>query len=64
VLGEGGRKIEPISGSVPSAYETPKGCRFHPRCPEFISGVCDQREPPTVEAEPGHFVSCWLYADR
>ena len=64
-LGEaGGRKIEPISGSVPSIYEMPKGCRFHPRCPEFISGVCDEREPPSVETAPHHFVSCWLYADR
>jgi len=25
-----------ISGSVPSASEPPRGCKFHTRCPEFI----------------------------
>ncbi len=64
-LGQGaGRTIEPISGSVPSIYEMPQGCRFHPRCPKFMQGTCDKEEPPYVEVEPEHWVCCWLYADR
>ena len=53
------RKI--ITGEVPSAINPPKGCRFHPRCPHFIPGVCDKMEPPLVEVKPGHFVACHLY---
>ncbi len=50
-----------IIGEVPSAINPPKGCRFHPRCPHFIPGVCDKMEPPLVEVKPGHYVACHLY---
>ncbi len=61
-LGEGSRRrIEPISGSVPSPYEMPSGCLFHPRCSQFISGLCDKKEPPIIEVEKNHQVSCFLY---
>ncbi len=50
-----------ITGEVPSAVNPPSGCRFHPRCPRFIPGVCDKMEPPLVEVKPGHFVACHLY---
>ncbi len=61
-LGEGfQQKIEPIPGSVPSPYEMPKGCLFHPRCSEFISGLCDKKEPPLIEIGKNHQVSCFLY---
>ena len=54
-----------ISGSIPDPYNIPKGCPFHPRCPEFMAGVCDQDRPvPLVEVKPGHSVRCWLYVDR
>jgi peptide/nickel transport system ATP-binding protein len=59
----------PIKGEVPSAVNIPPGCRFHPRCVALdehseLRGVCDRSEPPMVEVEPGHFVSCWLYSKR
>ena len=61
-LGKGSRqRIEPISGSVPSPYEMPSGCLFHPRCPRFIPGVCDKKEPPFIEIGENHKVSCFLY---
>ncbi len=54
-----------ISGSIPDPYNIPKGCPFHPRCPEFMAGVCNQDQPvPLVEIKPGHTTRCWLYADR
>jgi peptide/nickel transport system ATP-binding protein len=55
------QKIEPISGSVPSPYELPSGCSFYPRCPDFIPGVCDRKEPPMIEVEPNHKVRCFVY---
>ena len=60
----GRQEISPIEGSVPSPYEMPTGCKFHPRCPEFISGLCDMRVPPLTDVSSGHEVSCFLYADK
>jgi peptide/nickel transport system ATP-binding protein len=48
-------------GEPPSLVNPPSGCRFHPRCPKFMKGVCDLKEPPDFEPESGHLVACWLY---
>lgn len=50
-------------GEPPSLVNPPTGCRFHPRCPKIIKGLCDVQEPPEFEPEPGHQVSCWLYKE-
>jgi peptide/nickel transport system ATP-binding protein len=47
---------------VPDPYSRLKGCPFHPRCPEFITDVCDQVEPGPIETKPGHLVRCHLYS--
>lgn len=51
-------------GEPPSLLNPPPGCRFHPRCPAIIQGVCDVDTPPDVEQGPAHRVACWLYADH
>ncbi len=56
----------PIKGEVPSAIDLPPGCRFHPRCVAFdkhpeIRKYCRTIEPPLIEVEKDHYVSCWLY---
>jgi peptide/nickel transport system ATP-binding protein len=48
-------------GEPPSLVKPPPGCRFHPRCPKVIKGLCEVQEPPDFEPEPGHLVACWLY---
>jgi len=48
-----------LYGDVPSPINPPKGCRFHPRCPEALER-CSQEEPPFVEARPDHWAACWL----
>ena len=58
------RKRLKISGEPPSPINVPPGCRFHPRCPFFMKGICDAREPPLAEAEEGHQVACRLYSKR
>lgn len=55
------RDIPP--GEPPSLINPPKGCRFHPRCPHIIKGLCDEQEPPEFEPQPAHFTECWLYKD-
>lgn len=49
------------TGEPPSLINPPDGCRFHPRCPRIIKGLCDVDEPPEFEPSPDHFVECWLY---
>jgi peptide/nickel transport system ATP-binding protein len=53
------RDIPP--GEPPNLLQPPSGCRFHPRCPAFIQGLCEVEEPPDFEPQPGHLVACWLY---
>ncbi len=53
------REVPP--GEPPSLINPPPGCRFHPRCPHVIEGLCDVEEPPDFEPEPEHFAACWLY---
>ena len=50
-----------MTGIVPSLFDLPGGCAFHPRCPSAME-VCRQQEPPRFEAEPGHYALCWLFA--
>lgn len=60
MIGLRNKKLVPITGSVPSPYNLPKGCYFAPRCPKAMER-CKREAPPEFEIEPGHLVSCWLY---
>jgi oligopeptide/dipeptide ABC transporter ATP-binding protein len=50
-----------ISGSIPHPFNRPRGCPFHPRCPQFMPGTCDRQTPALRPVENGHLVSCFLY---
>jgi len=50
-------------GEPPSLLHPPSGCRFHPRCPKAIEGLCEVEEPPEFEPKPGSLVACWLYRE-
>jgi len=56
-------KLEFIPGVPPDLSNPPPGCRFAPRC-KFKFEPCDKEEPPVIEVEPGHYVSCWLHAKK
>jgi oligopeptide/dipeptide ABC transporter ATP-binding protein len=56
------QKLEDIKGNIPDPYNHPKGCKFHPRCTKFISGICDKVEPTLSEISLKHRVSCHLYS--
>jgi peptide/nickel transport system ATP-binding protein len=56
-------RLASISGSVPPPFARPTGCPFHPRCPKFMSGVCDVIEPQLLTVGANHTVSCLLYSD-
>jgi peptide/nickel transport system ATP-binding protein len=56
-----GRFRDIPAGEPPNLITPPKGCRFHPRCPRIIKGLCDVDEPPAFQPAQDHFVECWLY---
>jgi len=56
------KRVE-LKGEIPTPINPPSGCRLHPRCP-YAMDVCKREEPPTIEVEKGHLVSCWLYTKR
>ncbi|MGY6548217.1 MAG: ABC transporter ATP-binding protein [Roseinatronobacter sp.] len=45
----------------PSLINPPEGCRFHPRCPQAMAGVCDRDVPPAFTPRPGQTSWCWLH---
>lgn len=56
-------KLESIKGTVPELINPPSGCRFHPRC-EQRKAICSQKEPPLIEIDQAHTISCWLYSEE
>jgi peptide/nickel transport system ATP-binding protein len=61
VLKKEQQRLQTIRGMVPDPYSRIKGCSFHPRCPQAITGVCDQVEPMPIMTSAGHMVRCHLY---
>ena len=57
-------KLATLGGSIPHPFNRPAGCPFHPRCPEFMIGVCDRAVPPALAEADGREVSCFLYGGR
>lgn len=54
-------RLVPVHGSVPSSYQTPDGCSFHPRCEAFINGVCNNVSPELIDIGNNHRVRCMMY---
>jgi peptide/nickel transport system ATP-binding protein len=69
----GGLKRPFLTGEPPDPTQIPEGCRFHPRCPELISGAaaaagvearCRGEDLGLVELRPDHFAACHVAAAR
>ena len=48
-----------LEGDVPSPFNPPKGCRFHPRC-SYAKPICKKEDPELIEFGKGHYVACHL----
>jgi peptide/nickel transport system ATP-binding protein len=60
----GGRERIRLAGDIPSAASPPSGCVFHTRCHRNLGAICEETEPPLVEAESGHFMRCHIPIDE
>ncbi|MCU0857256.1 MAG: ABC transporter ATP-binding protein [Pontiellaceae bacterium] len=49
-----------LKGDVPSPVHPPKGCHFHPRCPQALP-ACSLTYPDSVSFSPTHSCRCILY---
>ena len=54
---EGG--LLPIEGRPPDLARKPRGCAFHPRCPQR-KDICLAEAPPPFKIGPGREARCWL----
>ncbi len=48
-----------LPGEVPSPFNPPAGCRFHPRC-FHAKPICSEEEPVLKEITRGHSAACHL----
>ncbi|WP_067847004.1 ABC transporter ATP-binding protein [Alicyclobacillus mali (ex Roth et al. 2021)] len=51
--------LTPIQGEIPSPFNPPKGCPFHPRCPLAVDR-CRTTKPERRNIGPNHAVACHL----
>ncbi len=54
-------RLRQIDGAMPRLAAIPRGCPYHPRCPEMF-GRCTVERPDLMPARATE-AACWLYAD-
>ncbi|KAF0230784.1 MAG: dipeptide transport system ATP-binding [Beijerinckiaceae bacterium] len=47
-----------LSGELPSPFEPPSGCPFHPRCAQAVAQC--KVDAPVLEQKSGRSVACWV----
>jgi oligopeptide/dipeptide ABC transporter ATP-binding protein len=58
-----GEELYKMTGEPPNLLRPPKGCRFHPRCPQVMD-ICRTQEPPFEHVEgTDQMTACWLYQE-
>jgi oligopeptide/dipeptide ABC transporter ATP-binding protein len=58
---EPGTLNAPPIGDIGAGGGQPTGCRFHPRCPHRMPGVCDRVDPALIRLGVDHAVACHLF---
>ncbi len=64
ITGKTRKRLVAIEGSVPSPFERPSGCHFHPRCSRIIKGTCEKVVPVMTHLGNNHSVACHLYPPK
>jgi peptide/nickel transport system ATP-binding protein len=53
-----------LEGEPPSPASPPSGCVFHTRCPRKLGAICEQQDPPYLDAGDGHRIRCHIPIDQ
>lgn len=56
-------RLQTIIGRPPNLLHPPKGCAFHPRCPQAMPICCLETPEELAIAEKQH-TTCWLYRKK
>jgi peptide/nickel transport system ATP-binding protein len=59
----GGRTVTRLAGDLPSPSNPPRGCHFHPRCPQ-ARPECREVYPGKTQLTATHEVRCHLYGGK
>lgn len=54
------RPFVALKGEIPSPLNPPRGCHFHPRCPQAMA-VCKEEAPVLQTVAPGRQAACHLH---
>ena len=60
LLSSGTARRTRLQGEIPSALNVPGGCVFQTRCPRKLGRLCEEREPPLLQAQQGHAIRCHI----
>jgi peptide/nickel transport system ATP-binding protein len=60
-VGRTAARLAQIDGAMPRLDAVPRGCAFHPRCPQRFE-PCD-RERPALFQSGDRIAACWLHVD-
>ena len=60
-VGRTGVPLAQIDGTMPRLDAIPRGCAFHPRCPQRFE-PCDRERPPLFHTGD-RLAACWLHGD-
>ena len=61
-LHEKKERLQTIEGVVPSPFNMPTGCRFHPRC-QLRASICKAEQPELLNLGDGHEAACFIHTD-
>lgn len=53
------KRVQMLTGEIPSPINTPPGCKFATRCPH-ATPRCKEERPEFKEVCPGHYAACHL----
>ena len=54
-------RLNQIDGAMPRLQAIPKGCAFHPRCPQAMERCHTDR--PELQASAHSLCACWLHSE-
>jgi peptide/nickel transport system ATP-binding protein len=60
VFAPAGASADKVRGEIPSPFDPPTGCAFHPRCPIAVDKCRAAPGPELRQIADGHNASCWL----